>query len=94
MPAEELARLKATEDARQIESEATPVAVTWPRDRARYVVTVWLREGRDEFECVSFAVTSLRPGASRRDSHCARSPRSDAGARGSSPAAQCSVNED
>lgn len=62
--ASEIARLRVSEEARRIEAEATAVTVPWPKDRPRYAVTVYLRERADEFECVSFAVTSLRPGTS------------------------------
>jgi hypothetical protein len=61
---EEMAELKAKEEARQIEAGAISVPLLWPRDRPRYVVTVRLCERAGEFDCVSFSVTSLRAGTS------------------------------
>ena len=60
----EFASHQAAQEVRRIEAEAIPVVLLWPKRRPRYGVTVYLREQDDEFECVSFAVTSLRPGTS------------------------------
>ncbi len=50
-------------EAQRIEGSA-PILVPWPKARPRYLVTLRFREHPDEFECVSFTITSLRPGTS------------------------------
>lgn len=67
-PAEDLVRQaepeRLADEVRLIEDGATVVRIPWPKRRPRYVVTVRLRERADEFECVSFTLTSLWPGTS------------------------------
>jgi hypothetical protein len=68
---DERALLLAGETARQIEEQAGrvqghpgPIALPWPKARPRYLVTVWLQEAGDQFECVRFDVAALKPGLS------------------------------
>lgn len=63
--AEEVSRALAESDADTRKATATPVTVLWPKGRRpSYAVKVWLQDHADDFECVSFEVSSLRPGTS------------------------------
>ena len=71
LSADEVALLRATEEANrtqamagQVPDRPGPIRVLWPEGSPRYLVTVWLRETGDQFECFKLDVFSTRPGVS------------------------------